>query len=387
MSVIKTIALSIASIAAVNLSGLGLGAAFGQDVTLVVDGQPTQISVIHSSVAEVLASQNVTPDSRDRVSPDLTTPISDDMVITVNYARLIDLTLDGQNGDYWTYATTVGGVLSSLGLGDTTLKVSTPCETPIPREGTALTVDTGHEVSVTSDGQTQQFLAFGTVRSALKDLGLTWDDNDLITPDPATPLSDDLAISLVRVDQQTVSVDVPIPFDTQSSDDPNSAKGKVTVVTPGVNGVMSQTLVQTLHDGVVVDQSVESENVTTEPVTQVVKTGTKASASAPAPAAAVTAGSAQAIAYDMVLARGWDDSQFNCLVSLWNRESGWRTNASNPSGAYGIPQALPGSKMASAGADWQTNPATQITWGLGYISGRYGTPCGAWNSFQAKGWY
>lgn len=99
-------------------------------------------------------------------------------------------------------------------------------------------------------------------------------------------------------------------------------------------------------------------------------------------------GSAQAIAYEMVLARGWGDDQFACLVALWNKESGWRVNAYNASsGAYGIPQSLPGSKMASAGADWETNPATQITWGLGYIGGRYGTPCGAWDSSQRRGWY
>jgi hypothetical protein len=105
-------------------------------------------------------------------------------------------------------------------------------------------------------------------------------------------------------------------------------------------------------------------------------------------AAAPSPGSAQAIAHDMVLARGWGEGEFNCLVSLWNKESGWNTYAQNPSsGAYGIPQALPGNKMASAGADWQTNPATQISWGLGYISGRYGTPCGAWSHSQSVGWY
>jgi hypothetical protein len=99
-------------------------------------------------------------------------------------------------------------------------------------------------------------------------------------------------------------------------------------------------------------------------------------------------GSAQAIAYDMVLARGWGDAEYSCLVALWNKESGWRVNAYNASsGAYGIPQALPGNKMASAGADWETNPATQIAWGLGYIGGRYGTPCGAWNHSQSVGWY
>ncbi|GAA1990775.1 hypothetical protein GCM10009777_27630 [Microbacterium pumilum] len=99
-------------------------------------------------------------------------------------------------------------------------------------------------------------------------------------------------------------------------------------------------------------------------------------------------GSAQAIAYPMVLARGWNDAEFGCLVALWNKESGWRVNAYNAgSGAYGIPQALPGNKMGSVGADWETNPATQITWGLNYIGGRYGSPCGAWGHSQSAGWY
>lgn len=113
------------------------------------------------------------------------------------------------------------------------------------------------------------------------------------------------------------------------------------------------------------------------------------SASSSAPTAAVPdPGSAQAIAAGMVADRGWGDDQFNCLVSLWKKESGWRVNAENSSsGAYGIPQALPGSKMASSGDDWQTNAATQIDWGLGYITGRYGTPCGAWAHSSDVGWY
>ncbi|WOF22312.1 hypothetical protein N8K70_13080 [Microbacterium betulae] len=85
---------------------------------------------------------------------------------------------------------------------------------------------------------------------------------------------------------------------------------------------------------------------------------------------------------------GWGDDQFSCLVSLWNRESGWSYTAMNASsGAYGIPQSLPGSKMASAGADWETNAATQIAWGLGYIASTYGTPCGAWSHSESTGWY
>lgn len=97
---------------------------------------------------------------------------------------------------------------------------------------------------------------------------------------------------------------------------------------------------------------------------------------------------AQAIAAGQVSARGWGEGEFGCLVALWNKESGWNAGALNRgSGAYGIPQALPGSKMASAGADWETNPSTQIAWGLGYIGSRYGSPCGAWDHSQRVGWY
>jgi len=99
-------------------------------------------------------------------------------------------------------------------------------------------------------------------------------------------------------------------------------------------------------------------------------------------------GTAQSIAWNMMSSFGFDpNTQFSCLNDIWTRESGWRWNAANASGAYGIPQALPGSKMASAGADWQTNPATQIKWGLGYVQSVYGTPCSAWSFWQAHGWY
>jgi hypothetical protein len=85
---------------------------------------------------------------------------------------------------------------------------------------------------------------------------------------------------------------------------------------------------------------------------------------------------------------GWTGRQWRCLNWLWTRESGWRLVWNTEgSGAYGIPQALPASKMASAGADYMTNPATEIRWGLGYITGQYGAPCRAWSHEQEMGWY
>lgn len=95
----------------------------------------------------------------------------------------------------------------------------------------------------------------------------------------------------------------------------------------------------------------------------------------------------RAIGCTLMLEAGFKLDEFPCLNQLWKHESGWNYKAANSAGAYGIPQALPGSKMASAGEDWKNNPATQITWGLGYIEGRYKTPCGAWAHFESAGSY
>ncbi len=115
--------------------------------------------------------------------------------------------------------------------------------------------------------------------------------------------------------------------------------------------------------------------------------GTSGGTAPTAPVAPPNPGTAQSIAYKMLPSFGFSTSQFSCLDNIWTRESGWNYLAENASGAFGIPQALPGSKMASAGADWATNPATQIRWGLGYIKSVYGTPCNAWAFWQGHSWY
>ena len=96
--------------------------------------------------------------------------------------------------------------------------------------------------------------------------------------------------------------------------------------------------------------------------------------------AAISGGDPRNIAQALAATYTWTGDQWTCLDKLWNHESKYETTVRNPSsGAYGIPQALPASKMGSVGADWRTNPVTQIVWGLGYIQDRYGSPCGAWS--------
>lgn len=108
----------------------------------------------------------------------------------------------------------------------------------------------------------------------------------------------------------------------------------------------------------------------------------------PVPASCNVYSGNRAIGCALLLDAGFDLAQMPCLDRLWTKESGWNHKSQNQSsGAYGIPQALPGDKMAAYGSDWQTNPVPQIKWGLNYIENRYNTPCGAWSFFQSHNWY
>ena len=148
-------------------------------------------------------------------------------------------------------------------------------------------------------------------------------------------------------------------------------------------GRAGASLIHAREEVIEADAATESFSVTSAPKMSTLPPPSSPLVSEPVP----DPGSAQAIAYGLLGTYGFSTDQWGCLDDLWQEESGWRYNATNPSGAYGIPQALPGSKMASAGPDWQTDPTTQIEWGLGYIQSRYGSPCNAWAHEEADGWY
>jgi hypothetical protein len=150
--------------------------------------------------------------------------------------------------------------------------------------------------------------------------------------------------------------------------------------------VVSNT--ETLRGALTAAQQKQAEEEAARVAAEQAAQAAAAQQAAAALAASNTVEGAKASAREQMSSRyGWGDGQFSCLESLWNKESGWNYQAYNPSGATGIPQALPGGKMASAGADWQTSAATQVAWGLGYISSVYGTPCSAWSHSQAMNWY
>lgn len=243
-------------------------------------------------------------------------------------------------------------------------------------------------VQLTVDGTTQELgTAAPTVRDVLLEAGVVLGPLDRLSVPLEEEVVDGLAVVVTRVVAQMRTETVTVPFETVREEDPDLLEGREVVVTPGQEGTRTIGYEAHLVDGVEVDRRVLVETTVAEPVTEVVRVGTRTAPQVPT-SAPVDPGTARAIGRDMVLARGWGEDQWSCLDALWTKESNWRVNAANPSSsAYGIPQALPGSKMASAGADWQTSAATQITWGLGYIAGRYGTPCDAWAHSQARNWY
>lgn len=201
--------------------------------------------------------------------------------------------------------------------------------------------------------------------------------NDMLSLPKETPITNGMTVELWREGKQTITEEADIAFDVEKIQDRDRELGYKEIKTPGATGKRTVSYEIEMKNGKEISRN-EIQSVTTkEPTKQVEVIGAKL----PTP---MNPTEAQTLGHQMMLTYGFGEDQWPCLYNLWMHESGWRTTASNPSGAYGIPQALPGSKM---GSDWQNDAATQIQWGLGYVKGRYSTPCGAYSAWQSKGWY
>lgn len=372
-----------------------------KSVELVVDGKSQSVHTSASDVRELLASKHLSVDAHDLVAPAPGSALHDGMHVVLRHGRLLHLTIDGTERDVWTTAPTVEAALDELGYSTQDF-VSVSRSQRLPLSPSAVTIRTPQTVTVVHDG-TQDSLTTTdpTVGAVLDDLGITLGKDDRIRPALTTAVANGQTIRIGRVVHRTVVRRETVGYATRHRTDDQLLKGHTQVVQSGRRGVLRVRYSMVYLNGKRIAKTRLSSRVLREPEAKIIAVGTKkpvvhavaapqhgSSGGGGVPSAGnPDPGSAKAIARQMLDARGWGD-QYGCLVTLWDHESGWRVNAYNPSGAYGIPQALPGSKMASAGADWQTNPATQITWGLNYIAERYGTPCGAWYQWQANGgWY
>lgn len=267
---------------------------------------------------------------------------------------------------------------------------------PVSRSVDRLPLDdaTQRTFTATVDGEPIEVTTLArTLAEALAGAGIEVGFLDEVS-EPMNGAPTDVAI--MRVTESVETAEEAIPFTTVRTETDSLYEGTEQVRTKGRDGFRTATKRILRKDGEVISEEVLAEAVGSDPVDEVILVGTKErpapAADSPAVAApagpAPSGGSPRAIAQEMLADFGWGQDQWGCLNSLWQRESNWNPSAHNPySGAYGIPQSLPASKMASAGADYLTNPATQIRWGLGYIQGRYGSPCGAWGHSERTGWY
>lgn len=260
------------------------------------------------------------------------------------------------------------------------------------------------------------------VKDILEDNNIIVNEDEKVSPNQDENISSDKNIKITKKSEQEVEVakvsesgidatldslleayntiiekietiEEAIPFETITKDiSDGEGNTRNQVIQEGKEGLKRVTYKVKYQNDIEIERTQISEEIVEEPVNKIVqvKSNVVSSRSETPVRGAVTGSVAeyQAYARQRVYDYGWSDADFNALVNLWNRESGWNvTNRNRSSGAYGIPQALPASKMSSAGSDYLTNYKTQINWGLSYIKSRYGSPSNAWSSFRSKGWY
>jgi uncharacterized protein YabE (DUF348 family) len=360
-------------------------------VDLVVDGQTQSIQTTADRVGEVLADAGYRVTSHDLLAPAASSHVDNGGLIVLRRGRLLHLDVDGARTDVWTTAPTVSEALEQLGYSGNDF-VSVSRDRRLPLAPTDIAIRTPRAITVVHDGVRQQVTTTDpTVGDVLGDLGITLGNRDRLSVSMNAPVRGGETVRVQRVRHRLVTKMKRLPFKTVRHSTSSMRLGATKLVRHGTDGRARVTYSLVYVDGQLVGRTLIKTITLAKPKAQVLAVGTakRTSFSSSAPnAPAPSPGTAKAIARNLVEARGWSDAQYNCLVVLWDNESSWNVHASNPySGAYGIPQALPGSKMGSAGPDWQNNATTQITWGLGYIADRYSTPCGAWSFWQGNGWY
>ncbi|WP_300746237.1 G5 domain-containing protein [uncultured Bifidobacterium sp.] len=243
-------------------------------------------------------------------------------------------------------------------------------------------------ITVKINGKSRVVLGkdFTNVKSVLEAGNITLEPNDTVSPSLTTKVTESTVISIERSGANLETSDDAIAFNVVRKETADLPKGTEKVETEGQDGVMETTSLVQRAGGKVVSSNVFASYVKTAPVDKVILVGTgttKTASSNPTSTDIGTTtpvGEMQQWAHDYLLANGGSEADFTATVYIITHESGWRVNATNASsGAYGLPQALPGGKMASAGADWATNYQTQLRWFWGYCNSRYGSVQGAYS--------
>ncbi len=356
----------------------------GERLVMIHDrGVDRGILTKSSSLKEVLHEAHIKLDKNDRVEPGL-----DEQLVASNYqvniyrARPIVI-IDGNVKQLVMSAyQTPKQIAKHAGIelqDEDIANVEISSDFVSDGAATRMIIDRALPIQLKLYGKQQIVYTQATsVKQFLQEKKITLGKDDDMSAMDSTPITSNMALSIWRNGKQTITQEEPVAFETERIQDANRDVGFKQINTPGTDGTKMVTYEIIMQDGQEVSRTAIQSIVTKAAVKQVETVGSKKKGGTPA--------QNRILGKAMMIEAGFGEDQWSCLDNLWTRESGWDQYKSNysGSGAYGIPQALPGSKM---GTGWQDDPATQINWGLGYIRGRYGTPCGAWAAFQSKGWY
>ncbi len=357
---------------------------------IYVDDQKLTITTRATTVAEVLEKQGIDIIEEDIVEPGLEEPVEfDDMQITVYRARPIAL-IDGDR----TVTTLSAQKSPRLIAQEAGLELEAEDEILVlPVEETpSLAIEPAQKIEIKRSKEIQMNIygsltsvrtTASTVGELLEEKGIVLGLDETIQPSsPETLLSDTELVAVNKAGITTVSQNRSIPFDTEYVEDDNMEVGTTEVEIPGVDGVEAVIYEVTLDDEGNETQRRELQTVTVKkPVTARVRRGTK-------PATLSATINVSGDKASLMAAAGIAESDYAYVDYIISRESGWRPGARNSSsGAYGLCQSLPASKMASVGGDYLTNPVTQLRWCSGYAAGRYGGWQGAYNAWLVQHWW
>ncbi len=255
-------------------------------------------------------------------------------------------------------------------------------------------------VTVTINGESRIVLGenFTTVKSVLEAGNITLEPTDTIDPALDEQVTESTVIAIERAGAELETTEETISYSTIRKETDELPEGTEEVQTEGQDGVMEVTALVTRSGDTVVSSNVFASYVKQEPVDEIILVGTSSSSdsddddddddSSSSIGTTVATSDMQQWAHDYLIDNGYTEEDFTATVYIINHESGWRVDATNASsGAYGLPQALPGSKMASAGDDWETNYQTQLKWFWSYCESRYGSITAAYTYWIAHGYY
>lgn len=352
-------------------------------ITLHDDGSERGFITKAKTLREALKDADIAVDANDRTEPSLDeTLVAASYEVNIYRARMVIVRDGASETKIITAYRTGKQIVEQAGLTlqdeDTyTLSQSTDIVTDGAAEVLAITRATAFTFDFYGVKQ-QSYTMASTVGEMLKEKGISLGESDGIEPSVSRPITEGMSVRLWRNGVQTVTAEEDVAFEIESVKDENRARGYKEVKTPGVVGRRTATYEINMQNGVEVARKEINSTITKQPIKQVEIIGARGCANDSA--------ANRILGHRLMLEYGFGEDQWVYLDKLWSHESGWVECKANyaGSGAYGIPQALPGSKM---GPGWQDDPEVQIRWGLGYIRGRYTNPLGAYNHWQSKNWY